>query len=181
MDKVWKIDGRLKFKEVGRNKFLIEFQSTSERSRVLRGRPWSFDKNPVCLQECEASIALRDMTFSHEPFWVQFHNVPFAGINKIMGERLGGSIGEVMIVDVDEQGRAWDSFLRVKVMVDSTKPLARGRVLNMKGSHHWIPFKYERLPTFCFHCGAILHGKTSCDRFGCDGRTREDQQLQYGP
>lgn len=53
--KVWKTERSLTFKEVGRNKFLIEFQTTTEKNRVLLGRPWSFDRNLVCLQEFEGS------------------------------------------------------------------------------------------------------------------------------
>lgn len=71
------------------------------------------------------SIAPKGIDFSQEPFWIQLHDLPFAGLNKSMGEKLGATIGRVMLVDADENGMRWGSFLRVKVLVDITKPLAR--------------------------------------------------------
>ncbi|KAG7988641.1 hypothetical protein I3843_03G198000 [Carya illinoinensis] len=49
----------------------------------------------------------------------------------------------------------------------------RGRVINMGFSHLWIPFRYEHLPTFCLHCGVLLHPNSSC-LGSLEGKQHED-------
>lgn len=87
----------------------------------------------------------------------------------------------------------WDSFMRVKVLLDLCKPPARGRTITLHGLKHWIPLEYEKLPRFCFMCGRILHEIEVCPeaiqlkneptQFGSwfwvalDGRRKRIQQM----
>ncbi|KAF5471958.1 hypothetical protein F2P56_008715, partial [Juglans regia] len=91
MTRLWNGEGGISFKDFGRNKFLLEFHNPTVRTRVLTGRPWSFDRNLICIQECKGRLALKDIEFSLEPFWLQLHDLPFAAMNKRMGEKLGTS------------------------------------------------------------------------------------------
>lgn len=44
-----------------------------------------------------------------------------------------------------------DGFMHVRVTLDVTSPLCRGRVITMEdGQKFWAAFKYERLPNLCF-------------------------------
>lgn len=59
-----------------------------------------------------------------------------------------------MEVDVAEKGVQWSKCLRVRVKVDVTKKLLRGKKITIKGDDgRWVYFKYERLPNFCYYCG----------------------------
>ncbi|XP_035545088.1 uncharacterized protein LOC118348182 [Juglans regia] len=127
------------------------------------------------------SLAFKDIDFSLEPFWIQLHDLPFAAMNIRMGEKLGSRAGKVITVDVDEKGIAWGGALRVKVMFDLSKSLIRGCVINVGDARSWIPYKYERLPSFCYHCGIILHTQLRCSRQASDGSTQNTSPLQYGP
>ena len=49
-----------------------------------------------------------------------------------------------------------------RLSIDLYKPLSRGRMLKFEGKSSVIGFKYERLPKFCYHCGAICHGVEGC-------------------
>ena len=89
-------------------------------------------------------------------------NLPLACIGRETGRMLGASVGTVQAVDTDANGVGWGEALRVKVLIDLYKPLARK--LKIQGATKWIPFQYERLPKFCFSCGTILHGKTGCPK-----------------
>lgn len=66
-------------------------------------------------------------------------------------------IGLVQQVDVDESGVGWGKFLRVKVLLDVTCPLLRGRIVILHGNSTWVPIKYESLLQLCFRCGMIAH------------------------
>jgi hypothetical protein len=53
--------------------------------------------------------------------------------------------------------------------------LERGRNLTIAGKAHWVKFKYENLPVFCFNCGRIVHGEN-----GCPARIRPDNKKEWG-
>ncbi|XP_035544143.1 uncharacterized protein LOC118347922 [Juglans regia] len=96
-------------------------------------------------------------------------------MNKSIGERIGGTIGKVVEVDVREDGLGWGSFLRVRVECDLRKVMARGRTLNLQGKNMWVSFTYEKLPRMCFRCDHILHSPQ-----GCTGEATEAGG-QFGP
>lgn len=82
------------------------------------------------------------------------------------GERIGRSLGVVEGVEVDDDDVGWGTFLRVKILLDLTKPIARGRKETINGSKFWIPLKYEKLSRFCFKSGRILHEGNNCQQSG---------------
>lgn len=102
-------------------------------------------------------------------------------MNRRTREKLGATIGKILMVDMDKGGSGWRKILRVKVFVDITKPLARGRFLNIGCKRFWISFKYKRLPTFCFHYGLIKYANQKCSKMGVNYRKLDDSmQNQYG-
>ncbi|CAI9778772.1 unnamed protein product [Fraxinus pennsylvanica] len=164
MMKVWQVEGKAAIKEVGWNKFLIELKRADDKRRIMNGRPWSFDKQLICVQDCEEAISIKDILFNKEAFWVQCHDLPFAGMNQKTGHEIGARLGKVLSVNTDSSGVCMGEFLRVKVLINISKPISRGRFLNIGGIKHWIPFKYERLPKFCYHCGLIKHPVGRCEK-----------------
>ena len=45
----------------------------------------------------------------------------------------------------------WGPFLHMRVDIDITKPLMRGKMLPIENvDKGWIYIKYERLPIFCY-------------------------------
>lgn len=166
---------------IGFNKFLVEFKSVPEKARVLLGCTWSFDKVIVCLFDCEGCLAPKDIAFTKEPFWLKLHDLHFPGMSKTTEESLGATMGSVLSVDIDASGMAWGSFLRVKVLLDISKPLAQGQFINMGEQRFGIPFKYERLPLFCFHYGVIKHSSPTYPNSALGGNLRGGATPQYCP
>lgn len=91
-------------------------------------------------------------------------NLPLACMGRDIGRKIGESVGTVETVDMDGDGIGWGKFLRVRIRLDLTKPLSRGRKLNIEGKVVWVTFQYERLLKFCFHCGILSHGRTGCPK-----------------
>jgi hypothetical protein len=75
-------------------------------------------------------------------------------------------MGSVEEVDTNFDVVGWGEFLRVRVSLDFTKPLSRGRFLKLQGKFVWVDFQYERLPRYYFNCGIISHGKEGCLKKG---------------
>ncbi|KAF3953870.1 hypothetical protein CMV_020714 [Castanea mollissima] len=87
-------------------------------------------------------------------FWVQISNLPSRHMTKEYGALIGSTLGEVILVDASESGRAWGSCVRVRVKIDITKPLCWGRMVRLSGSYRrWVSFLYERLLIYCYWCG----------------------------
>jgi hypothetical protein len=54
----------------------------------------------------------------------------------------------VEVVDMDGEGIGWGELIQVIILVDSSKPLPRGRKLKLLGNSRWVTFQYERLSKF---------------------------------
>ncbi|KAK7850647.1 uncharacterized protein CFP56_044066 [Quercus suber] len=111
----------------------------------------------------------------------QIHNLPLKSITRETGRAIGAKLEEVLDVDVAESRVHWGKFLRVRVQIDVTKKIVRGkRIVIEGGEQRWITFKYERLPNFCYHCGLLSHGLKDCEeRNGVDEQL-DLSKLQYG-
>ena len=73
-------------------------------------------------------------------------------------------------------------FMRVRVLVDVSQPLCRGRVICLEdGKELWVSFKYERLPNLCYWCGRITHNDLDCKLWLDSEGTLEDTDKRYGP
>ena len=73
-------------------------------------------------------------------------------------------------------------FMRVRVLVDVSQPLCRGRVICLEdGKELWVSFKYERLPNLCYWCGRITHNDRDCELWLDSEGTLEDTDKRYGP
>ena len=68
-----------------------------------------------------------------------------------------------MDVDVPESGVQWGKCLRVRVRIDATKRLVRGKKITIEGGKSkWVSFKFERLPNFCYRCSLLNHTLKDC-------------------
>jgi hypothetical protein len=88
--------------------------------------------------------------------------MPLLCMSKAVGKKIGDSLGELEDVDVAGDGAGWGRCLRIRVRIELTKQLECGRALHLEKQSHWVSFKYEKLLMFCFFCGRIVHGRSSC-------------------
>ena len=73
------------------------------------------------------------------------------------------------------------SFMRVRVLVDISQPLCRGRVIAFDDSRErWVTFKYERLPNLCYWCRCLTHSDKDCDLWIESEGTLPESEKQYG-
>jgi hypothetical protein len=173
--RIWRTVGEVDFKEIQPNVWIFEFSKESDKYRVLKGRPWSFDRSLLALTEFDGGIPSSLWNFTSSPFWIQIHDMPLICMTKSIGSKIGESLGILEAVDTEGEGVEWGSVLRVRVIIDIQKPLERGRSLTIAGKSHWVNFKYENLPIFCFNCGRIVHGEG-----GCPKRSQKELKKEWG-
>ncbi|GMY05644.1 hypothetical protein FCV25MIE_00883, partial [Fagus crenata] len=158
------------------------FRDDFERRKVMTGAPWLFDNSLLLLKEFDGSCPASQVQFSWCCFWVQFYGVPLFYMTKQTGEHVGSIFGKVEEVDVFENGVGWATYLRVRICLDITKPIPRGRVVTFNSlGQMWVSFKYERLPWLCFHCGLIGHLERDCVSRLKNASSSLGGVQQYGP
>lgn len=112
-------------------------------------------------------------------FWVQIYNLKSR--TRETGKAIGASLGKVIDVDVADTGVQWGKCLRVRVEIDVTRKLIRGRKINFEEREaRWEHFKYERLPNFCYRCGLLEHDLKDCSKSEGNDKVEERGDLQYG-
>jgi hypothetical protein len=78
------------------------------------------------------------------------------------GNKAAGLIGKVCKVDVDEHGKASDTYFRARVEIPIEKPLKRFITLENEKVDEYYDIQYEKLPFFCHSCGIMGHSKLEC-------------------
>ncbi|VVA22858.1 PREDICTED: LOC110689843 [Prunus dulcis] len=125
----WRLQGRVRFIEVEENVFLVLFNGEKKLKSVLEGGWWLFDDHIFLLQRWCTGLRTRRGEDGGT------HRQPLSG-------GLEDRFGE------EQNGFVRQRYIRVRVVVDTSEPLARGVMINSGEAKHWIRFKYERLPMF---------------------------------
>ncbi|KAL4282238.1 hypothetical protein GQ457_03G016760 [Hibiscus cannabinus] len=174
---IWKDDKVLNISEINPNFFLISFASPANRTNVLKRGPWDFQKYWFTLEQADPNRTIHDYSFLHMCIWVRIHNIPLSLMTTALARVLGASIGKVIMTDTRLVDGNMGEFMRVCVLIDTSKPLRRCVVLSRPDTKaSMCPLQYERLPLFCHECGLIGHSVLACPTTP----KVEGQKFQYG-
>lgn len=96
-------------------------------------------------------------------FWIRLYDLPLHALNENMGRLIGDSFRSVEEIDVKKGEVSWGEFLIIKVHLNITKPLMRGKYINLEphGSC-WVRFVYERLAIFYYVWGRLGPNHRDC-------------------
>ncbi|KAL0000754.1 hypothetical protein SO802_014535 [Lithocarpus litseifolius] len=137
---IWSSKNGFKVRNVGNHILLFVFDNEEEVERIFEGEPWSFDKHLVLIQRYDNSIPVRELVFDQDSLWVQVHDIPAQFSSRDVAEKLCEAVGEVR-KDVNIKEIERGEVMRIRVRVDVTLPLCRGRVFSQKdGSKGWVSF-----------------------------------------
>ncbi|KAL4368429.1 hypothetical protein GQ457_05G023170 [Hibiscus cannabinus] len=170
-------DKLLTISEINPNFFLITFASPANRANVLKRGPWDFQKYWFALEQADPNRTIHDYSFLHLAIWVRIHNIPLSLMTAALARVLGASIGKVIMTDTRLEDGNMGEFMRVRVAIDTSKPLRRCVVFSRPNAQaSMCPLQYERLPLFCLGCGLIGHPVLAC----LTTPKVEGQKFQYG-
>ncbi|KAL0000565.1 hypothetical protein SO802_014346 [Lithocarpus litseifolius] len=113
--------------------------------------------------QAAASLARRRVA-PHPTLRVKVHDIPVSYLKREIVEELCEAIGVVNRVSKDEEVDG-GSFIRVRVRVDITTPLCRGRVLSIEDEE----------------CGCLDHTDRDCDKWIESDGTLGNSDKKYGP
>ncbi|CAL1400222.1 unnamed protein product [Linum trigynum] len=161
----WLIQGRLGV--VLAKHGLVEFMLPSKEAKiwVLKRTPWVINDQIIHLRPW--TLAITKQTFDDlaiAPFPIQLWDVEEDCCTQQFGRKMvSAKIGKVLETSVFACQDTGSWFVKVKVLVDFTKPL-RSQIMatNDDTGCFWVSLKYEYLPSFCYKCGRVSHSLRAC-------------------
>ncbi|KAF5463985.1 hypothetical protein F2P56_014103 [Juglans regia] len=151
MRKVWRTVKGVKIRDLNSDFNLVEFEDVKDKVKVLREGPWAFNKQLVLLKEFDGLVQANGLTIVHAPFWVRIYDLLLMAQNSYVGKLIGNLIGDFLEVDLAKGEVEWGEFMRVRVLLDISKPLQRRKKLKLGDENYcWVRLVYERLPNFCY-------------------------------
>ncbi|XVF29188.1 hypothetical protein REPUB_Repub15cG0098700 [Reevesia pubescens] len=81
-----------------------------------------------------------------------------------MGFTISETLGEVIEIEATIDQLCWGKYLRVRIMINITKPLKNGSYITLGDEGKTlVAFKYERLSDLCYVCGKLIHHESKCN------------------
>ncbi|KAA3460002.1 reverse transcriptase [Gossypium australe] len=131
---------------------------SDDLEQILEGRPWLFRKYLILFDRLVNPIDRDLICLTSSPFWIKIGPCLSDFDKKDLLYAIGSTFGGVIRSEIH------DDLCRLKVVVDVQKPLRRGIFASSGSSvNSGVPFKYEKLPIFCFGCGHMGHGLQDCE------------------
>ena len=178
---LWRSKNGFKVRNVGDHKVLFVFDNKAEADKVIHSEPWTFDKHLIVMERYDTTSSLDDLTLDKTTFWVQVHGLPIKFMNVKAAEKICEVLGTV-IPTANPAEAEGGNFIRVRVAMDITGPLCRGRLVTIGGNKQiWISFKYERLPNICYWCGCFDHDDKDCEIWLNSEGSLTSEMRQFGP
>ena len=178
---LWKTRKGFEIRDMGDHRVMFVFPEASDIDRVLMGEPWTSDRHLVVLERMKRSDAIEEAKFNQTSFWVQVHDLPVRRSSLDVAMEIVSVMGRVDGRMSSEGGSSNFNFFRIRVSVDITKPLCRGRRIALaSGKEGWVSFKYERLPNICYWCGRLTHSDRECQLWVKSRGTLKVENQQFG-
>ena len=178
---LWRSRNGFQVRNLGNHMVLFVFYNKEEVEKVIQSEPWSFDKHLMVLERYDKNNLVKEFQFNKTTFWVQVHGLPI----KFMNVRAAAKICEVLgtvLPSTNQQETEGGNFVRIRVSLDVTIPLCRGRLVSIgRDKEVWVSFKYERLLNSCYWCSCFDHDNKDCEKWlNSEGTLTPDQRL-FGP
>nr|XP_023897161.1 uncharacterized protein LOC112009046 [Quercus suber] len=178
---LWRSKSGFRAKLIEDHVVLFSFDNKADVDRILSSEPWSFDKHGMVLARFDKETSVKALALTKVPFWVQVYDIPLRFRNREVAIQICEATGTILSSE-DSLDIDGGNFIRVRVQVDISQPLCRGRLINLEdGKEHWVSFKYERLPNLCYWCGCLTHDDKDCELWINSEGTLKPEEQQFGP
>ena len=109
------------------------------------------------------SVEVKGLNFDRVSFWIQVHDLLLGSLNIRIAFDIISPVGTMIPGSGDAEEFEGGNYMRVRVSIDITKPLSRGKKVEFdNGEESWVSFKYECLPNLCYWYGCLTHQDRDC-------------------
>lgn len=139
---------------------MVLVRDESVANRILELVPWAVMKQNLSVKIWTENLAMEEVPMHLVLFWVQMKKIPLSLCSEENISKLVNKCGDLIEVEALSKARG---FLRLRIMVDTSNPLALGCWVTREASKEsWVEFQYETLQDFFFKCGTIGHTSLEC-------------------
>ncbi|KAE8736154.1 hypothetical protein F3Y22_tig00000132pilonHSYRG00024 [Hibiscus syriacus] len=133
------------------------FKTISDKLAIMKRTPWSFEGMLLAIVHFDPKLSLEEFDFRPLAVWVRIFELPLGFMKIETAEKIGNRIGKIIATDTRPGDGRMGGFLRVRVEIDSSKPLRRCVKMGVfaNGDSRKCLLKYERLPSFCHKVSPI--------------------------
>lgn len=110
MRKAWGLKEVVPYRELGDNRFLLEFGSEALVTKVTQGGPWRHKWDALIFVPYDGVKRLLEVVIESIGLWIRFYDIPVDMMTDGFARALGGKVGRVLQV-----GEAVQDYKRVKV------------------------------------------------------------------
>lgn len=147
-------------RDLGENRFLVEFDSEWLWRKAVHGGPWIFRGDVVIFVPYDGMQRFSEAKIESIAVWIRIYDIPVRMMSKRFVRALGEKVGRVL-----EVGEESLDYKRVRVdfqLANALVPSVKKKVVGFGAMEFAI--KYEGIPQFCFTCGRIGHVRGSARR-----------------
>uniref|UniRef100_A0A8I6Y6H3 CCHC-type domain-containing protein n=1 Tax=Hordeum vulgare subsp. vulgare TaxID=112509 RepID=A0A8I6Y6H3_HORVV len=126
--------------------------------------PWLIRDRVVIIQEYDGFKNPDSFKLDKLVVWAQIHRLPDKFLIEPAVRGLASRIGDVEEVQLKLPTGFFGEFVRVKVKIDINAKIKRFVTAKKGNERVMYQVKYEKLPTFCFHCGEFGHWHEECGK-----------------
>ena len=138
---LWHTKKGFEARDIGDHRVLFIFSEQIEVDRVLVGESWLFDKYLVALKRIGHQTEMKGLVFDSVFFWIQVYDLPIGSLKSRVAQDIVLVTGEVVNSRAAEEDYEGSHFKRVRVRIDITKLLCRGRKIGLRdGEEGWASF-----------------------------------------
>ncbi|XP_075652402.1 uncharacterized protein LOC142622758 [Castanea sativa] len=138
---LWRSRNGFQVPNLGNHMVLFGFDNEKEVDKVIQSEPWSFDKHLMVLERYNKNNLVEELQFNKTTFWVQVHGLSIKFMNARAAEKICEILGTVL-PSTNPKETEGGSFVRIKVSLDVTIPLCRGRLVSIgRDKEVWVSFK----------------------------------------
>lgn len=110
MRALWRPKAKVVIAEFKPDRFVYAFNTVEERTIVLNGGPWTFDKCLLVLAKVDSLSNPARVPLVRQEFWVQVKGLPFEFMTEEMGKMIGEALGEYVVTDQSRRREHLEAF-----------------------------------------------------------------------
>jgi hypothetical protein len=159
----WNFAAPMTMEVLDQNKFLFTVSHENHYKNILNKGPWNIRNSLLLLNSWSPALSIDEVKLNLCAFWIQIHGLPLQYMTTLNAIRIGKKLGNILELETDNTDELiCRQFIRLKVEIDTTKPLASGFNLDCGDEQRRISILYERLDDYCSSCGLIGHKSGFC-------------------
>ncbi|KAH1213844.1 hypothetical protein GmHk_14G041722 [Glycine max] len=158
LTRIWKLVAGFDILDIGNHFYMVKFDTTEDRQKVIDGGPWMIFYHYLTVQTWTPDFISPTTKIDKTMVWVCFPGLNLIYYDESILLALARAIGTLIKVDSNTLDVRRERFARIYVQIDLNKPVV-GKV-GLKG--YWYKVEYEGLHRICSSCGCYGHLAREC-------------------